>query len=200
MSNIFPGHSHPLNAAVFFYFSLPQGILLALSQSEETTISFILIDGYNLIGTAHNDLQAERSRLVRQLSAYHKTKGHDITVVFDGWQAGGLREETTIVAGVKVIYSRLGDKADLVIKRIMDTAAKELIVITSDRDIMAHAWAKGCVPVQSRLFEPCLAKSSSPHAYVEESGDEDEPEIRRGNPRMPSRREKALTRVLKKLC
>lgn len=164
-----------------------------------TTISSILIDGYNLIGTAHADLQAERNGLVSHLAAYHKTKGHDITVVFDGWRSGSHREETTTIAGVKIIYSRLGDKADLVIKRIIDAADRELIVITSDRDIMLHAWAHGCVPVQSHIFEPYLNRISRGPDHVEEPADEDEPEVRKGNPRTPSRREKALTRVLKKL-
>lgn len=161
-----------------------------------TIISIILIDGYNLIGTAHADLQAERNRLVSHLAAYRKTKGHDITVVFDGWRMGSHREETTTVAGIKIIYSRLGDKADLVIKRIIDAADRELIVITSDRDIMLHAWAHGCVPVQSPVFEPYLSGSTD---RGDEPEEEDAPETRKGNPRMPSRREKALSRVLKKL-
>ncbi|MGC2061495.1 MAG: NYN domain-containing protein [Thermodesulfovibrionales bacterium] len=184
---------------VFFYFSVRRGILLPSLQFEVTIISFILIDGYNLIGTAHSDLRAERNGLVSQLSAYHKTKGHDITLVFDGWQSGSQHEVATTVAGIKIIYSRLGDKADLVIKRIIDAAHKELIVITSDRDIMAHAWAKGCVPVQSYIFEPYLNKNSSDPGPFEEPAEEDEPETRKGNPRMPSRREKTLSRVLKKL-
>lgn len=198
MSNESPPHNTS-RAFPFFYFSIRQGILLPSLQFEVTIISFILIDGYNLIGTAHSDLQAERKSLVNLLAAYHKSTGHDITVVFDGWRSGSSREEITAVAGVKIIYSRLGDKADLVIKRIIDAAHKELTVITSDRDIMSHAWAKRCVPVQSHLFEPYLNKNRSGHASFEEPGEEDEPETRGGNPRMPSRREKALIRVLKKL-
>lgn len=169
-------------------------------QSEETTISIILIDGYNLIGTAHADLQAGRNRLITQLSAYRKATGHEITVVFDGWRAGSHREETSTIGGVKVVYSRLGDKADLVIKRTIDAASRELIVITSDRDIMAHAWAKDCVPVQSHLFEPYLTRESGQQEGPDAGDDEEEPAARKGNPRTPSRREKALARVLKKLC
>jgi uncharacterized protein len=168
-------------------------------QFEVTIISFILIDGYNLIGTSHADLQAARNRLIGELSFYHKTKGHAITVVFDGWQAGSHREETATVAGVKIIYSRLGDKADLVIKRAIDAAGKELIVVTSDRDIMAHAWAHGCVPVPSHLFEPCLRGTCEGPEPGEQPEEDDERGERKGNPRMPSRREKALARVLKRL-
>ena len=200
MSNREHPHRPP---EAFFYFSVRRGILLPSLQFEVTIISFILIDGYNLLGTAHSDMQDERNRLISQLSAYHKAKGHDITVVFDGWRAGSHREETATVAGIKIIYSRLGDKADLVIKRIIDAADKELIIITSDRDIMAHAWGHGCVPVQSHLFEPRLIRNSKGPVNgpdpVEDDGKEDETETKKGNARMPSRREKALARVLKKL-
>ncbi len=159
----------------------------------------LIIDGYNLIGIAHNDLQAARSRLIERLALYHKKKGHDLTVVFDGWKAGTHREEKTTVAGVKIIYSRLGDRADLVIKNIIDQSGNELVVVTSDRDIMSHAWSKGCVPVQSHLFEPLLERSGRGPEHPDEPEEEDLPAPGRGNPRMPSRREKALARVLKKL-
>jgi hypothetical protein len=162
-------------------------------------MSFIIIDGYNLIGTTHGNLQAERNSLISLLAAYRKTKEHDITVVFDGWQSGSQREETAVIASVRVIYSRLGDKADLVIKRLIDRADKELIIITSDRDIMAHAWAHGCVPVPSHIFEPYLSRTNKDFAPEEDPDDEETAEQKRGNPRMPSRREKSLAKVLKKL-
>jgi len=81
----------------------------------------IIIDGYNLIGTAHRDLAHQRDALVARLVAYRKLRGHDLTVVFDGWKSGGGRESAANVGGVKVIYSRLGDTADTVIKRIISS-------------------------------------------------------------------------------
>jgi predicted RNA-binding protein with PIN domain len=93
------------------------------------------------------------------LAQYGKTKGHDITVVFDGWKSGGLREESFVVGGIRVVYSRLGEKADSVIKRIICTGKKEWIVISSDREIAGRAWSCGCVPVPSGTFESFLEHS-----------------------------------------
>ncbi len=55
----------------------------------------ILIDGYNLIGIAHKDLEKARQELIQKLHGYAKTKGHDITLVFDGWKNGQLKETIT---------------------------------------------------------------------------------------------------------
>jgi predicted RNA-binding protein with PIN domain len=54
-------------------------------------MAFLLIDGYNLIGTAHRDLEKARNNLVSKLSKYSAQNGHDITVVFDGWKDGQAR-------------------------------------------------------------------------------------------------------------
>ena len=50
------------------------------------------------------------------LIEYRKGKSHDITVVFDGWKTGEARESQSATGGIKVIYSRIGEKADSVIK------------------------------------------------------------------------------------
>ena len=72
----------------------------------------IIIDGYNLIGIHHGSVQAERERLIEQLVAYHRRKGHGITLVFDGWKGGPGRESRSMTGGITVIYSGLGEKAD----------------------------------------------------------------------------------------
>ena len=79
--------------------------------------------------------------MIRLLSEYRKMRVHDITVVFDGWKSGGPREETLKTGSITVIYSRLGENADYVIKRIISRDKREWIVVTSDRDIAAFAWA-----------------------------------------------------------
>jgi predicted RNA-binding protein with PIN domain len=177
---------------------------LIISLSEGETISSIIIDGYNLIGTSHEDLSAERDKLIRLLSEYRKMKVHDITVVFDGWKSGGPKEVTLKTGGIAVIYSRLGENADYVIKRIISRDKREWIVITSDRDIAAFAWANGSIAVPSDRFRAAigaaglLTEGEYEPLYEEEDG---APGVRRGkgNPRTPSKKEKALTRALRKL-
>ena len=79
----------------------------------------VIIDGYNLIGTSHRNLEKQRETLIDALIEYKKRKGHDITVVFDGWKTGESHESRYVTGGVRVIYSRVGEKADSVIKRII---------------------------------------------------------------------------------
>lgn len=131
-------------------------------------------------------------------------KGHEITVVFDGWKSGGAREETLKTGGVAVIYSRLGENADYVIKRIISRDKKEWIVVTSDRDIATFAWANGCIAVPSERFRAVMGKTGSAIGgeYEPLYEDEDEgPGLRKGkgNPRTLSKKEKALMRALRKL-
>jgi predicted RNA-binding protein with PIN domain len=134
------------------------------------------------------------------LSEYGKTKGHDITVVFDGWKSGGQREESVVVGGIRVVYSRLGEKADSVIKRIICTGKKEWIVISSDREIVVRAWSCGSVPVPSGTFESFLEHSGKTVTGEFEPLDEDRETLpRQGRARTPSKKEKAILRVLKKL-
>jgi predicted RNA-binding protein with PIN domain len=59
----------------------------------------LIIDGYNLLHVGRLltqlssiELQRERDRLIVQLSSYRELKGCEITVVFDGGQAGGCTE------------------------------------------------------------------------------------------------------------
>ena len=176
---------------------------LIFSRRRET-ISSIIIDGYNLIGTTHGDLSMHREKLILLLSEYRKLKAHDITVVFDGWKSGGSREEILKTGGISVIYSRLGENADYVIKRIISRDKREWIVVSSDRDIAAFAWANGCIAVPSHLFMDVIDSAGSNLEGEYELLDKGEHEGRgalrgKGNPRTLSKKEKALARALKKL-
>ena len=123
-------------------------------------------------------------------------------LVFDGWKSGQSREVSSAKGGVNVIFSRLGEKADSVIKRIISAERREWIVISSDREIADHAWASDCVPVLSEVFFKFLesGSASSGLSPSEEEGDDAQPERqRKGNPRKLSKKDKAMNRVLGKL-
>lgn len=102
----------------------------------------IIIDGYNLIRQSDTlrryekyGLERGRKALIRFLSAYRKQRGHKITVVFDGWEGGPALEERDRTEGIDIIYSHRGEKADDVIKRMVQKAPEEILVVTSDRNI-----------------------------------------------------------------
>jgi predicted RNA-binding protein with PIN domain len=174
--------------------------LLYNIREEGLAISSIIIDGYNLIGIHHRDLEKQREMLINSLIEYRKKKGHDITVVFDGWKTGEARESRSVVGGIKVIYSKIGEKADSVIKHMISSDRREWIAVTSDREIADHAWASGSIPVTSEDFLKATERKISSSFPEEEEDEEDyrEPQ-RKGNPRKPSKKEKAIKRALSKL-
>ncbi|MDP2168445.1 MAG: NYN domain-containing protein [Thermodesulfovibrionales bacterium] len=145
------------------------------------------------MGVLHKDLEAQRQKLIEILSAYKKGKAHEITVVFDGWKSGGPTETRTVQGGVEVVYSRLGEKADAVIKRML-TSQRQHIVITSDRDIQAYAWANDSVPLDSGDFLHALEQGSGAQAE-----DEPLPAKGKGSSRPLSKKSRAKKRALDKL-
>jgi len=82
-------------------------------------MALLIIDGYNLIGIHHRDLDARRKALIRMLIDYRRIRGHSITLVFDGHGGFSARESIKSEGGIRVIYSRISRKADDVIKEII---------------------------------------------------------------------------------
>lgn len=159
---------------------------------------------------------------------YKLITAHDITIVFDGYKAGQGNESKAVRGGVAVIYSKLAEKADEVIKRIITKDRKEWIVVSSDREIANHAWAVNSIPVPSDAFIRIVSgkaagrglhPSVSPRskvgieggsgyeAYIhgdtgewKDSGEYDEDACAgKGNPYKLSKREKSVRRALSKL-
>jgi len=172
-------------------------------------MAYILIDGYNLLGIAHHDLEKARNDLILRLWRYSEPKGHHITLVFDGWR-GGQGEEAKIRSGnVTVIFTRLGERADHVIKRILSEGLRHWIVVSSDREIADFAWRNGFTCLSTTDFEKRLIHSTR----QEKTEDFREYEIKekylddiettydrqKGNARKPSKKERQRLRALKKL-
>ena len=137
--------------------------------------------------------------LIDSLIGYRKRTGHTITVVFDGWKTGQGQESRSVLGGVKLVYSRLAEKADDVIKRIISSERKEYIVVSSDRAIADYAWSSGCIPVPSHEFMDALERDRHHSAGKEEYDDEYPEQRRKGNPRRLSKKEKALRKATDKL-
>jgi predicted RNA-binding protein with PIN domain len=165
--------------------------------------TYLIVDGYNLIGvkgTMGRDLEAQRSRLVRDLTRYHEIKGYPVIVVFDGWGSddfGG--NEQVYGAGVRVIFSRHGEKADAVIKRLALKLKSGCVVVSSDREVARYAEAHNAVAVPAGEFDRRL------HAALErgDDGENEEPEpvpaVKKGNPRRLSKIERKRQRKLTRL-
>jgi predicted RNA-binding protein with PIN domain len=156
----------------------------------------VIIDGYNLLavvrplGGANPYSEMAREALLRLLAGYRHRKGHALTVVFDGWQSGQPIESREHRAGVQVIYSKRGERADQVIQRLAREYGTDCAVVSSDHEIVNSARAQGALVMGARAFADRLhagdsVKTSMPHKELD-TGD-DNPERRglgkKGNPR-----------------
>jgi len=124
----------------------------------------LIIDGYNLLGgsgirSGHSE--SSRERLLHDLAAYRHRKRHSITVVFDGWQQGQPTEQREHRAGVQVIYSRRGERADQVIQRLAREYGTDCAVVSSDHEIINAARAHGAFVMGAQEFAGKLRGSSS---------------------------------------
>ncbi len=169
-------------------------------------MAHILIDGYNLIGTSHKNLEKARNDLIQRLSKYSSLKGHDITLVFDGWKNGQGVETKMRIGGVNIIYSRLGENADFVIKKILSKSTRAWIVVSSDREIADFADKNNQSPITANEFEGKLHSIlyMTDGEETEESLKYDEdidlrPARQKGNPWKLSKKQKKKLQALQKL-
>ncbi|HEV8540406.1 MAG TPA: NYN domain-containing protein [Nitrospiraceae bacterium] len=155
----------------------------------------LIIDGYNLLGVraafvGGADLEAARERLLRDLMAYRQRKGHTVTVVFDGWQQGLASERREHRAGVEVVFSRRGERADQVIQRLAQEFGRDCAVVSSDREVGDFARAQGAFVIGALEFQAKLeippAAAQAPGAFRKDSAEDELPRRNRdkkGNPR-----------------
>jgi predicted RNA-binding protein with PIN domain len=99
------------------------------------------------------DLQAGREALLELLAHYRRRSHHQITVVFDGWQHGDLKESRDRYEGILVIYSRRGERADEVMKRLLTQERERALVVTSDREIQVCAEQAKAAWINAGEFE-----------------------------------------------
>jgi len=167
----------------------------------------LIIDGYNLLHVNRSlirlnstQLQWERDRLIDQLSAYQKLKPCGITIVFDGWQGGWSTEKRERKGGIEIIFSRLEEKADEVIKRLAKEKGSGAIVITSDRDVARFAERMAVSVISSEQFREKLEVSTNKFEDIFEEEEEEEKGIKKkGLSRRLSKKEKRARAAFKKL-
>lgn len=155
-------------------------------------------------------MEKARDGFINLLIDYKKIKAHDITVVFDGYKNGAANEAVAVRGGVKIIYSRLGERADDVIKRIISRDRREWIVVSNDRDIANHAWSVSSIPVPSERFFELVSRhvgqgveqineETVDGLFCKDFEDDEYLYVFKGNSRQLSKKEKAIRRALSKL-
>jgi len=168
----------------------------------------IIIDGYNLLMTSDrfrrdfiDSFEETRKKFIENLYNYKRLKGHDITVVFDGWKGGYPTEKREVLKGIKVIYSKIGEKADEVIKRMVENGEASTIV-TSDREVANFVLRHGSVVISSGEFDESLMLAEI--SILKGETDDEDFEItlttkKKGNPRRLPKSERKKMQRLRKL-
>jgi predicted RNA-binding protein with PIN domain len=167
----------------------------------------LIIDGYNLIRQSPcfleieaRELEAGREALLASLAEYRRSRPqHQITVVFDGWIGGEVKESRDRRAGMTIVYSRRGVKADEVIKRLLEKERGRAVVVSSDRELQNFADRVGAAWISAPQFEASHLRA----VMAGEPAPEEEPAppraTKKGPSRRPSKRQRQRQQRLKKL-
>ena len=120
----------------------------------------IIIDGYNFIRQSdklsaldQQDIMLGREALVNRLADYRKIKPHRITVVFDGSNSPTFSPQRTRQKGISIRFSRSGESADDIIKRMASREREKALVVSSDREVTDSAALSGAATISARAFE-----------------------------------------------
>ena len=135
----------------------------------------VIVDGYNLVLRSptlrpgkDRTLRESRDKLVNLLSWAVGAGDARFLVVFDGAEGGTGPEGG---GRVEVRYSRPPDKADDLIRRIVEervSPSVRVTVVTSDLEVARHARAMGAdVSLADLFMSSMLAATGSPEAGPE---------------------------------
>jgi predicted RNA-binding protein with PIN domain len=160
----------------------------------------IIIDGYNLIGSERGlrgDLEHQRSWLLQRLSLYQEARGHTVVLVFDGWKSGLMDEVSESKQGVRIVFSRHGEKADSVIVRLAREKGSGCVVVTSDREVRRAVERFGAAAIYAGEFSQILRTIE----FSAETGDQQERRRanKKGNPNRLNKKDRKRLERLKKL-
>ncbi|MFO7839081.1 MAG: NYN domain-containing protein [Desulfosalsimonadaceae bacterium] len=171
----------------------------------------IVVDGYNLIRRSETlspldqqDLELGREGLLERLAAYKRVKGHAITVVFDGTSQHSVFGRKDSHKGIEVKFSRHGETADAVIKRIARTEREKALVVSSDHEVADFSASQGAAVIGAAEFEQRLDMAE----YMEIKGADPDsdgeqgwvPDTRKKGPsKKPPKRKRKNRQKIKKL-
>ena len=121
----------------------------------------LVIDGYNVIfawdelkALAAESLDLARTRLAEALVNYHGFTGSDVVLVFDGYAVKGNPGEKDYENGLRVVYTKENESADLYIQRLLHDIGRNRAVrlVTSDNLIRLSALGSGIGRTSAREF------------------------------------------------
>jgi len=168
----------------------------------------IIIDGYNLIRQSpslslldHQEMQLGREALIDLLAKYKRVKHHKITVVFDGTNAFSSTGHRNYINGIEIKFSRFGESADSVIKKIAAGEKEKALVVSSDRDVADSAYLSGAAVIDSIEFEKKLEMAAYSDGFSVDGNDEGGwiPTTKKKGPsrRLPKKKRRSIAKIKK---
>ncbi len=164
-----PGESRPADALQADYARAPgeQGGAQGRGDDDPRLLeslltlplAHLLVDGYNVTKTGFggSTLEQQRARLVSGLVGVVARTGAEVTVVFDGKDGVGVTGP--VPRGVRVLFSRSGETADEVLRRLAahEPRGRVVVVVSSDREVADGVRRSGARPLAAvalvRLLE-----------------------------------------------
>ena len=121
----------------------------------------LVIDGYNVTKTGFADvsLEQQRNRLIAAMGGLAAQTGTEITIVFDG--AERMVGLPAPPRGVRVLFSRKGELADELIRRLVraEPPGRPVIVISSDREVADGVRRHGAYPLPAETLLRRIARA-----------------------------------------
>jgi predicted RNA-binding protein with PIN domain len=132
-----------------------------LDQLVALPKAHLLVDGYNVTkrGFGEMSLEQQRNRLVGGLGGIAAQTGAEVTVVFDG--AERVHGLPPAPRGVRVLFSKKGETADELIRRLVraEPAGRPVVVVSSDREVADGVRRHGAYPVGADALVRRLSRS-----------------------------------------
>lgn len=110
-----------------------------LDQLVSLPQAHVIVDGYNVTKTGYPELSLEkqRTRLLMGLTHLAARSGAEVTCCFDGAALEG-RVPPASARGVRVLFSKPGETADELIRRLVraEPEGRPVCVVSSDREVV----------------------------------------------------------------
>lgn len=134
---------------------------LRLDQLLALPKAHLVVDGYNVTKRGFGDmsLEQQRKRLISGLGGIAAQTGDEVTVVFDG--AARVPGLPPTPRGVRVLFSRPGETADELIRRLVraEPPGRPVVVVSSDREVADGVQRHGAYPLGADALLRRLARS-----------------------------------------
>jgi len=149
----------PIKRPVYTRPTAPEAAAKKVTLREKREL--VVIDGYNVIFAwdelktiAADSLDTARHRLAEILVNYKGFTGSDVVLVFDGYAVKDNPGEKSPYHGIKIVFTKENESADLYIERLLHEIGRNstVRVVTSDNLIRLSALGSGILRTSAREF------------------------------------------------